>query len=164
MNSDWKTSLRPCALAILAAVILPLGAWAEPPGLEGEQKAVWVADETLNRAVAYRDRELFESLIAEDAVFLGGGLVEGRQAIVVSWGIFFAVDRTTSISWKPNRVEVADSGDLAYTLGDFEIRSTSADGSQRKATGTYVSIWRKDANGDWKAVVDAGTATNTSLR
>ena len=118
---------------------------------------VQAADELFNRAVATRDLDLFTSLIDENATFLGAGLVQGREAIVNNWAVFFTVDRRTILNWHPHTVEVAASGDLAYTLGDFEINTKQADGSEQVSTGTYVSIWKKHEDGSWKVVVDAGT-------
>lgn len=140
---------------VAAAVVLLDNAYAsEKEAVEAE---VWAADELFNRAVATRDLDLFESLIDENATFLGGGLVRGRESIVNNWGVFFTVDRRTILSWQPHTVEVAVSGDLAYTLGDFEINTQQADGSEQVSSGTYVTIWKKHKDGTWRAVVDAGT-------
>lgn len=145
------------ATLLLAATPMAAPAAAEAPDLEQQRAAVRAADEAFARAVELRDRELFASFIAEDATFLGGGLTQGRDAIVIDWGIFFAAGGSAKISWRPHTVEVAASGDLAYTLGDYEVHSTGPDGRPLESTGTYVSIWRKQADGSWKVVVDAGT-------
>jgi uncharacterized protein (TIGR02246 family) len=148
-----------CLLAALVLSISPTSvpAWGESPDLDEERAAVRAADIAFAEAVARRDRDLFASFIAEDATFLGGGLTQGRDAIVVDWGIFFAAGGPATITWAPHTVEVAASGDLAYTMGGFEVRSTGPDGQRHKSTGTYVSIWRKDEDGSWKVVVDGGT-------
>jgi uncharacterized protein (TIGR02246 family) len=145
----------------LLALVLSIAALAAAPAsaqdLEKERAAVRAADRAFAKAVALHDRELFATFIAEDATFLGGGLTQGRDAIVVDWGIFFAAGGDATITWEPHTVEVAASGDLAYTLGDFEVRSTGPDGQSHKSTGTYVSIWRKQPDGAWQVVVDGGT-------
>ena len=145
------------AALVLTTTLTPLPAWAQSPDLEKERAAVRAADKAFAKAVALHDRELFASFIAEDATFLGGGLTQGRDAIVVDWGIFFAAGGQATITWEPHTAEVATSGDLAYTLGDFEVRSTGPEGQTQKSTGTYVSIWRKRADGSWEVVVDGGT-------
>lgn len=142
---------------VLTATLTAVPIWAQSPDLDQARAAVRAADKAFAKAVALHDRELFASFIAEDATFLGGGLTQGRDAIVVDWGIFFAAGGGPTITWDPHTVEVAASGDLAYTLGDFEVRSTGADGQPHKSTGTYVSIWRKQADGSWQVVVDGGT-------
>jgi uncharacterized protein (TIGR02246 family) len=142
---------------VFTILLIAVPAWAQSPDVEKERAAVRAADRAFANAVALRDRELFASFIAEDATFLGGGLTQGRDAIVVDWGIFFATGGRGTITWEPHTVEVAASGDLAYTLGDFEVRSIGPDGQRHKSTGTYVSIWRKRADGSWEVVVDGGT-------
>ncbi|MEE9563204.1 MAG: SgcJ/EcaC family oxidoreductase, partial [Thermoanaerobaculia bacterium] len=142
---------------VLMTTLSAAPASAQSPDLEKERAAVRAADRAFANAVALGDRELFASFIAEDATFLGGGLTQGRDAIVVEWGIFFAAGGRGTITWEPHTVEVAASGDLAYTLGDFEVQSIGPDGQRHKSTGTYVSIWRKRADGSWQVVVDGGT-------
>lgn len=124
---------------------------------EAIQRQVLARDELFNQAVATRDFDLFSSLIAENAVFLGGGLTQGREAIVAAWSPLFAADRQTTLTWQPHTVEVAASRDLAYTLGDFELRSSRPEGAEKVMHGTYVSIWKQQGDGSWKVVVDAGT-------
>lgn len=53
--------------------------------------------------------------------------------------------------WFPVKGEVSGSNDLAYTYGTYEI-ITDRDTSK----GTYVSIWKKDKNGNWKYILDSG--------
>ena len=142
---------------VFTITLIAVPAWAESAEVEKDRAAVRAADKAFANAVALGDRELFASFIAEDATFLGGGLTQGRDAIVVDWGIFFAAGVRATITWEPHTVEVAASGDLAYTLGDFEVQSIGPDGQPHKSTGTYVSIWRKQAGGSWQVVVDGGT-------
>ncbi|MDQ5857082.1 MAG: DUF4440 domain-containing protein, partial [Acidobacteriota bacterium] len=57
----------------------------------------------------------------------------------------------------PNEVQVSASGDLGYSIGTYERMSKDPAGRPTSATGTYVSIWRKQADGRWRAVLDIGT-------
>ena len=145
------------AVPLFAFLLATAPARAQAPDLDKEGAAVKAADRAFAEAVKLRDRELFASFIAEDATFLGGGLTQGRDAIVVDWGIFFVAGGPATITWEPHTVEVAASGDMAYTLGDFEVRAVGPDGQSQRSTGTYVSIWRKGSDGSWKVVVDGGT-------
>jgi ketosteroid isomerase-like protein len=60
-------------------------------------------------------------------------------------------DSSFSLTWKPQSAELASSGDLGYTYGiyTFSDKDTSYE-------GTYVSIWKKQADGSWKFVLDNG--------
>jgi ketosteroid isomerase-like protein len=52
--------------------------------------------------------------------------------------------------WKPNSATVAISGELGYTYGTYELEPTKKD---TVFYGTYVSIWKKQADGKWKFVL-----------
>ena len=46
------------------------------------------------------------------------------------------------------------SGDLGYTFGSNEISLNNAVGVRTTTKGKYVTIWRKQADGSWKVVVE----------
>ncbi len=56
--------------------------------------------------------------------------------------------------WKPNKVEVAKSGDLAYLSGTYDLTLNDAKGKPVKDRGKYVEVWKKQADGTWKTVAD----------
>jgi len=58
-------------------------------------------------------------------------------------------DTTFSITWDPNYAEVAASGDLGYTVGRYEKRS-SVGGGPVVDSGTYLTVWRRQEDGSWK--------------
>ena len=60
--------------------------------------------------------------------------------------------RAWDLAWQPLYGDIALSGDLGYLTGP----SSFTDGGGKKHTGVYFSIWRKDAAGLWKVVLDAG--------
>ena len=62
-------------------------------------------------------------------------------------------DSAFTLTWEPEFAQVSTSGDLGYTYGQYEL--TVADSVFRE--GYYVTIWKKDANGNWKFVLDTGT-------
>lgn len=63
------------------------------------------------------------------------------------------------ITWHPLKCEVAKSGDLGYTFGDWRIDQALPDGRDTILFGNYVSVWKKNAEGEWRYVLDAGNAT-----
>lgn len=54
--------------------------------------------------------------------------------------------------WKPSNAMVAASGDMGFTYGVYEIKSSLIDTS---LYGTYVSIWKKQSDGKWKFVLQS---------
>ncbi|HMG81400.1 MAG TPA: DUF4440 domain-containing protein [Ferruginibacter sp.] len=62
-------------------------------------------------------------------------------------------DSTYTMSWEPKGGSVAQSGDLGYTYGVYTIKLKK---NNRIFQGTYVSVWKKLHNGQWRFVVDSG--------
>ena len=60
-------------------------------------------------------------------------------------------DSSFTLTWAPERGEVALSGDLGYTYGLYTY--TTKDTTLQ---GTYVSVWKKQKDGSWKYVLDSG--------
>jgi ketosteroid isomerase-like protein len=59
-----------------------------------------------------------------------------------------------AINWKVAKVEVSNSGDMAYSSGTYELTMNDASGKLVNDRGKYVEIWKKQADKTWKVVVD----------
>ena len=97
--------------------------------------------------------EAFAAHLADDAVFLpiGENLISGKQAIVK----YFS-DGDSTLTWKPLKADVAKSGELGYTYGTSELTTKDKDGKTQVRYYKYVSVWKKQKNGEWKLVLDMG--------
>ncbi len=62
-------------------------------------------------------------------------------------------DSSFTLTWVPASAEVADSRDLGFTYGIYTL-TLHKDSSVQK--GTYVSIWKKQPDGNWKFLLDTG--------
>jgi uncharacterized protein (TIGR02246 family) len=120
------------------------------------KRSIRIADLELAKAVSDRNLEKFNSLVADDAVFFGRDVSRGREAVAKAWLPLFT-DASMFLRWQPDEVHVSASGDLGYSIGTYERMSKDPSGRPTSATGTYVSIWRKQADGKWRAVLDIGT-------
>jgi ketosteroid isomerase-like protein len=97
----------------------------------------------------------FADWFAGDAVALSNGQapVIGRVAIAKSanWS-----PKDYQLTWTPTEAQMGPSGDMGYTWGHFEGRSKDANGNPVVTSGRYMTIWRKEPDGSWKVVLDAG--------
>ena len=59
-----------------------------------------------------------------------------------------------NISWEPVSAKVAQSGDMAYLLEKFKMSMADSAGTVSTVQGNTVTIWHKNADGEWKAAVD----------
>ena len=61
------------------------------------------------------------------------------------------------IIWTTEKIEVAQSGDLAYSTGTDRISMTGPDGKTISSDNRAVVIWKKQADGSWRCIVDVMT-------
>ena len=107
-------------------------------------------------AAAERGAEGFMSFYADDAVELPEGEPAIQGKVNIAKAMRFLDDKNNRLTWTPDKVDV--SGDLAYSYGAYEFRSTGRDGTQSVTSGKYTTIWKKQNNGSWKVVLDMGNA------
>lgn len=134
-------------------VVIPLAALLAAP-LPAQsvaatlQQQVIAAESSFAASFARRDTAAFAALIAADAVFFGQGAMRGKAAVLEGWrGLL--LQPTPPFSWKPEVVEVLESGDLAFSSGPV----LNPEGRQ---VGTFNSIWRRQPDGRWLVVFDKG--------
>ena len=58
------------------------------------------------------------------------------------------------LTWEPFKAEAAKSGDMGYSLGNWKLVTKDT-----TMFGNYYTIWKRQANGKWKFVVDGGNNT-----
>ena len=68
----------------------------------------------------------------------------------------------TTLTWTPVKAEMAASGDLGYTYGNYVYTAKNKEGKLVANHGKYTSIWKKQKNGQWKVVVDMGNSSPES--
>ncbi|HEY1804801.1 MAG TPA: nuclear transport factor 2 family protein [Terracidiphilus sp.] len=99
----------------------------------------------------------FASWFADDGVALGNGVAPliGKVAIARSanWS-----PKDYQLTWTPTEGMMGPSGDMGYTWGHFEGHSKDANGNPVLTSGRYMTIWRKEPDGSWKVVLDAGAS------
>lgn len=99
----------------------------------------------------------FGQFMADSAIMYreGQNPFIGRDAITDLLGGYPA---NAELTWEPWKAEVAESGDLGYTLGQYTYSIPDELTDDRKYFyGNYVSIWRK-IDGEWKWVFDHGAS------
>lgn len=92
---------------------------------------------------------------ADDAVMMPPGLsaVRGKAPIrqyVEAAGTLPGFQ----IRWEPECAFVSQSGDLAYMIERNVTIVNDAQGNPVTTHGKAVTVWRKDADGSWRNVVD----------
>jgi len=113
-------------------------------------EAAWVkeyANRDVNRAVAH---------YSGDAMLMPAGMDRMSGPKAIRGGLeAMTKDPNFQLSFAAERVEVAASGDLAYTRGTYRMQSTDPKTKQAHVeTGNYITTYKKQPDGSWKAVDD----------
>ncbi len=141
------------ALAGVAAVAAAGPEGPDRPALVAEVRRAELA---FAASVEQNRPEQFAGFLDEEAVFVGSqGVTRGKAAIVAAWAVFFGEGRP-HFEWRPEIVELSGDGTLGMTRGPWTLRSWQPDGTERVQTGTFNSVWRRQPDGAWKVIFDAG--------
>jgi uncharacterized protein (TIGR02246 family) len=147
-------------LRILAAlgltVVVGACAPATAPDTRAQDEAAIRAAETAWSAAAQaKDLEKAISYYAPDGSTLAPNepRATGTAEIRKAWDSMLSAPGM-NLSWTTGSVDVARSGDMAYSTGAYTMSLTGPDGKPMSDRGKYATIWKKQADGNWKAVVD----------
>ncbi|HEV2880240.1 MAG TPA: nuclear transport factor 2 family protein [Pyrinomonadaceae bacterium] len=129
-----------------------------PPDLERERESLLKIDrDFINAANTRGTVKAFQTHLAEEARLHRDGIfpLTSREAIRA-----YLSRKHSTLSGEPLKADVAQSNDLGYTYGRYELRE---DGAPQDATagaekGYYVRVWKRDAargaGGRWRIVLD----------
>jgi uncharacterized protein (TIGR02246 family) len=127
---------------------------------DADLKAIRVNDIQWNQDFAAKDVAKLASHYADTAVvmFPGSPSVSGIDGIRASMTQLTS-DPALSLKFQANRIDVAKSGDLAYTQGTYTVTMTDPQTKQIIYDhGSYVTTFRKQPDGTWKAVADIASS------
>ncbi|HVA72708.1 MAG TPA: SgcJ/EcaC family oxidoreductase [Candidatus Limnocylindrales bacterium] len=112
------------------------------------------------KAVASKDADQTASFYAGDGVLLAPGapMASGKDAIRNTWAKLMGTPGF-ALSFAPTEIKISPSGDLAYEIGEYELTAGGKKGKPKTVKAKYVVVWGKQADGGWKALVDAPTTT-----
>ena len=152
--NDTRTVGRRFCLTGIALVL----AGCQSPGFDAaierqkllERDAEWAAV-----ASAGADVEKTISYWSDDAAIIAPGqpVIEGKEAIRAFVTRSFQTPGF-GIRWKSDRVTFSPDGKLAYLQGTSAMTVPGPAGRPVTLPGRGITIWRLDADGQWRCVVD----------
>lgn len=98
-------------------------------------------------------RAAFMAFIADDGILFRPTAVKGKQ-----WMTEHPLppsDKRSLLSWYPAIAGIARAGDLGYSTGPWEFKS-DIDDAKPVAWGHFLTVWKKQADGQWKFAIDLG--------
>jgi uncharacterized protein (TIGR02246 family) len=151
-----------CALFLAAVVplILVMTGCQQPPPPQApdtraaDETAIRAAEAEMVKAVAALDAAKVASFYTDDVIGLSADapVVQGKENKQKEFETILT-DKA-EVTWAPVKVEVARSGDLAYSWGKGKVSMKDKKGKVTETTVKYVSVWKKQADGGWKIAID----------
>lgn len=144
---------------ILPAIALLVTACASTPRVDrmSEEQQLRELDRQALAAAKAGNAAALANLYATDAVAMPSNapVARGSDAIRQSWAQAFATPGY-QLDFTPTRVEVSQSGDMAYITGTWRSSANLPNG-RLDDRGTYMTVWKK-VDGQWKATASIGTS------
>jgi uncharacterized protein (TIGR02246 family) len=136
------------------------GCSAAPPvptvDVAAEEAKVRDAEATEMKNWAAKDVDKILTFYADDATLMTPGMpgMKGKDAIR-SMLKTMTSDPNLKLDFSAQRVEISKSGDVAFSQGTYQMVMTDAK-TKKPVTdkGSYVTGYKKQADGSWKAVSD----------
>ena len=140
------TSLLVCRLSLSAG---------SPVDSLAVEAAARKADADWAAAARTPNLDAWMSFYAADAIVLlpNDQLASGKELLRHTVARLLALPHF-SVAWRPIEVKVPRSGDLAFLIGAYELRFDDSNGMPVSDRGRRLEIWRKQADGTWKCIVD----------
>lgn len=159
---------------LLMAVTLAVGATGctnsapnkpEQADVSATEQALAAVEAGWNQAFHTKNLEAVLAPYASDAVLVLPGLPlqTGTSAIRNVYTKAFE-DPNFDLTLTIDTVKVAQSGELAFTQGHFAMKGTDSKTKQptTAATGSYLTVYQKQSDGNWKAIQDWAAANPPS--
>jgi ketosteroid isomerase-like protein len=161
----WVTNMLRSTLVLLAGATFLLPACNQPRASTAGRDSAGsqaVDKKVEERAIRGQEQRWQEALRAGDSAAIGGFYTddgyylpqdsdgyEGADSVSARWlrERRFGV---TDLVRQPRRIEVANSGDMAYEVGTYKVKWESKEQGAGEASGNYVTVWKK-AGGEWKS-------------
>lgn len=82
----------------------------------------------------------------------GSYLIHGKDSI----RLFYLAPgfNGVKLAWKPDFVDVSADSNLGYTYGRYTFSSLDSTGKSSVSTGIFHTVWKRQANGQWRFVWD----------
>ena len=152
----WACIAAIGVLALTGCTEAPAPPPAPPDTRAADEKALRDDEAAWNKDWASKDLDKIVSHYADDASLeipdmpIVSKKDDMRKTLMQVLG-----DPNWSISFASDKVEVSKGGDLGYVQGHYTVTETDQK-TKKKVTemGKYVTVYKKQADGSWKAIQD----------
>ena len=153
--------MQKTATALLAMTLFTLASTVTVVTASQEEKfpAAWLSLVEAERAFARTSvqigvRDSFIKFFAEDGINFTPHPTKTKEELSQRP----ATKSPIVLDWGPVFADISQAGDLGYTTGPYTQTDTRPQ-PQPTRHGFYFSVWKRQADGSWKVVLDCGIAT-----
>jgi len=144
-------------IPIACACLWGLSACNSADTRQADIQAVKAVEAAWAKDAALKNPERFAGYYAPDAVglFPNSPPISGRDDIQGALAGMMR-DPNFALSFQGTRAEAAKGGDMVYTVGTYSL--TMSDPKDKKPVtdkGKYMTVYKKQADGTWKAEADS---------
>lgn len=141
-------------LPALIVTVLGCAVQVKSPDKEALKEEVRAAENAFARMAGTDGvAAAFAHFAADDVVLLRGKhLIRGKAAMQEYFNATTLTD--IQLGWEPEFVDVANSGELAYTYGPYTFSALDTAGNPVKDNGYFHTVWKKQSDGSWRFVWD----------
>ncbi|MFY0637980.1 hypothetical protein [Maricaulis maris] len=90
-----------------------------------------------------------------------GRLVRGTSEPIIGTEritpLYAAFTGDTLLHWEPREGFAGSGDDLGVTWGTWSIHTDGDNASTPVSRGTYVTVWHRNGDGEWRGLLDMGT-------
>ena len=161
--------LFPFALSLASSALLHASAFAAqvPPVVAMTQAEceVWMRERSFANTVASHDAAAFADHLVADTVFNAASPqpVRGRAAVVADWKEIIE-GRELALRWHPQFVSIGADPDVAVSSGPAWTEIFDPSAKHRYTISRFNSVWKRDADGEWRVLFDGGTPPKPAPR
>lgn len=152
---------RSIASILTGTMMTILVACTAPDTHDADVKAVKDNEAQWNKDYLSKDLDKVMAHYADDATLMAAGMpvASGKEAIRALLKEMLA-DPALSLKFEAARVEVAKSGEMAYSQGSYTMIVTNPATKQPlEDKGSYITTYKKQADGSWKALCDINASS-----
>lgn len=146
--------MRNVRILLCAALLSFIPGYAkEKTALESravDERAIFALEAEASRAIEAKNLDRLISLYADDGAlyYEDHPMVKGKVAVRQTWEAALSKPGF-SMSTRPQKVELENSGNLGFAHGRYTVKTSDA-----TATGEYGVVYKKQADGTWKIIAD----------
>ena len=146
-----KLASKHFAATALALMLVPSAGFGQDTAADEQQ--IRDLEQQWLEAVEERNLDAIVDLFASEGRIMppNGEPAIGPDSVRDAWAGILELPEL-DFSFAPTDITVADSGDLAYVIGTYQLMFGGED-ERVQDSGKYVDVWEK-VDGEWKVMVE----------